>query len=67
MEKFPIPKNIPEFTKYSLEELEWNLKDAQTELAQLLSGGGAELTKVVEIEKNIQDIKKEIDFRSQNN
>lgn len=67
MEQFPLPKQNQDLKTKDIETLEWNLQDSKQELAKLLSGGGAQLTKVEKLEKHIQDLQEEIDYRIQNN
>lgn len=67
MEPFPLPKQNQDLKTKDIENLEWNLQDAKQELSKLLSSGGAQLSKVEELEKHIQELQEEINYRIQNN
>ena len=67
MEHFPLPKQNQDFKTKDLETLEWNLQDAKQELSKLLESGGAEFTRVQELEAHIQELQQEIEYRIQNN
>lgn len=67
MEQFPQPKQVENLKKKDMETLEWNLADAKQELSKLLESGGAEFSKVQELETHIQELQEEINYRIQNN
>ncbi len=63
MEQFSLPEQVKLLRKHSMEDLKWNLKYAEDELSRLSSDDKTEARRILELEKDITAIKKEISYR----
>jgi hypothetical protein len=66
IEQFKPKQHIETLKNTTMEDLEWNLKEEETKLKEMLQNGG-EIKSVEETYQIIDNIKKELEFRVENN